>query len=159
MKHFLSPAVSLSPLSLPLSPFPSSFLPLHVIYLLFSVGPPLAWDTHGGGCRPPQVPHDWVYRWVHSFQVLHATSQNTYIPCPSGEERQSSSQGGSAGQPPHAGIRVGRGSTMSLLSVLQCRQAGAGIVSSMSYPQMSGIYILNPAFLKLRSRPPTRCKG
>ena len=43
----------LSSLSLPLSPFPSSSLPLHVIYLQFSVGPPPAWDTHGGGCRPP----------------------------------------------------------------------------------------------------------
>ncbi|KAB0376543.1 hypothetical protein FD755_010987 [Muntiacus reevesi] len=48
LKYF-QPLSSLSPLS----PFPSSSLRLHVINLLFSVGPPPAWDTHGRGCRPP----------------------------------------------------------------------------------------------------------
>ncbi|KAB0345609.1 hypothetical protein FD754_022535 [Muntiacus muntjak] len=48
LKYF-QPLSSLSPLS----PFPSSSLRLHVIYLLFSVGPPPAWHTHGWGCRPP----------------------------------------------------------------------------------------------------------
>ena len=85
---FLLQSASLLFLS-PLLSFPSSPLLLHVIYLLFSAGPPPAWDTHGGDCRPPQVPHDWVYRWVHSFQVSHANSQKTCIPCPSGEEGQS----------------------------------------------------------------------
>ena len=41
------------------------------------------------GLQTPIGAHDWVYRWVHSFQVSHATSQKTCIPCPSGEERQS----------------------------------------------------------------------
>ena len=160
MKHFpFSCSRLLSSFSLPFCPFPLPPSSCMSFICCLVLDPLQRGILTVGAADPHRCPMTGYTDGSIVSRFPMPTAKKPVYHAPVGKrDSQSSSQGGSAGQPPRAGIRVGRGSTLSPLSVLQCSQAGAGIINSMSYPQMSGMYILNPAFLRLRSRLPPDVK-